>query len=123
MQGVRVVVVPADVSVPVESVVVVPSGRVWCELVGDVGTDTVFSVDGRLMVKVAVSGRREGRAVNVRASGLLERVVPGFAKVDRVLGDAVVVALDGGEDPTDVGLLPVSVQAELRFALRGVVLS
>jgi hypothetical protein len=100
--GVRVVVVPADESVPTRVVVVEPGHGVWCDLVGDVSTDTVFAADGSAMVKVPVSGKREGRPVNVRASMVVDRLVPGFAKVDRVHGDAVVVGLDAEWDAADV---------------------
>lgn len=100
--SVRALVVPADAQAVVWVVEVEPSQDVWCDLVGDVGTDTVFAVDGSALVKVAMSGKREGRAVNVRASALVEWLVPGFAKVDRVLGDAVVVGLGDDGDVADV---------------------
>lgn len=99
--GVRVLVVPADAQAAVRVVEVVPSQGVWCDLVGDVVTDTVFAVDGSALVKVAGSGRREGRAVNVRATRVVERLVPGFAKVDRVLGDAVLAGVDDAGDVSD----------------------
>lgn len=102
MSDVRVLVIPADESVSVRVESVVPSHGVWCDLVGDVSTDTVFAADGSAMVKVPVLGRREGRVVNVRASMVAERLVPGFTKVDRVHGDAVVVGLDAEWDACDV---------------------
>lgn len=95
-------VVPADAQAAVRVVEVLPSQDVWCDLVADVATDSVFSADGSALVKVAASGRREGRAVNVRATRLVERLVPGFAKVDRVLGDAVLVGLAHDGDFGDV---------------------
>lgn len=93
-QTVKVLVVPVEESVPVRVAVVEAEHEVFCGLVGDVNTDTVFFADYSGLVRVAANGKASGAAVNPRATQMVERFAPGFTRGDWVAGPGVFVGLD-----------------------------
>ena len=97
-----VVVVPAEDSPHFRQV-----GSDWdslCQVVDDYSMDVVVSMDGRVAMLVAGNGKQySSHTPNPTATMLMERVLPGFAKTDRVEGAAVFVGV--GEDG-DFGSTP-----------------
>ena len=107
---IRVLVVAASVVEPPRTVTLDPTHPTFCALVDDYNTDTVFFEDASGAMKVASSAKASADHLpNPRATQLMQRMLPGFAVVDRVEGAAVFVGLDTdgayGDVPGDlVGL-------------------
>lgn len=98
MNQVRVLVVPAEEENALRLASMTASHDEFCVLVDDINTDTVFFADGSGMTKVAANSKAMGMPRNVRATQLMERVLPGYAARDHVAGDAVLAGLaDNGE--------------------------
>lgn len=107
MSEIRVLVVPADEAAAVRVERVVPSHDTFTGMVHDLNTDMVFFTDGSGVAVMAANGKSlPGHGPNPRATQIVERFVPGFAKRDRVEGSALFVGLD---EEGDFGDVPVEV--------------
>lgn len=110
---IRALIVRALDEMPPAVISVEPTHDTFCGLVDDINTDTVFAADGQAMVKVGANGKAAGRPVNPRATQLLERLLPGFANRDYIVGPAVFLGVDDEGDPTDAPEAVVTVVRDL----------
>jgi hypothetical protein len=109
MNDIIALVVPADMDAEAYTVSLAPTHDTFVGLVEDVNTDTVFFADGAGAVKVSANSKSlTSHEPNPRATQVLERFLPGFAKRDRVEGPAVFVGID---DEGDFGAVPDAVLA------------
>lgn len=99
MSSITALIIPAASDNPARLETVEPTHDGFTGLVDDVNTDTVFFADGTGVVKVSANSKSlASHEPNPRATQVLERFLPGFAKRDRLEGPAVFVGLDDEGD-------------------------
>lgn len=119
-EQVTVLLVPADDTQSVKATMIATDRATVLGLVGDTNTESVFyfsdsGADGA-MVCAAHGKRSTKHPVNVRATRIMERFLPGFAAHSRVYGDAFFVSLNDDPD-SDVLYADVS-EDVVAFAYR-----
>lgn len=103
MSAIVVLVIPADANASARLVTITATHDSFVALVKGVNTETVFLADGVGVVKVPANGKAlAAHGPNPRATQVIERFLPGFAKRDSVSGIAVFAGLDADGDPCEV---------------------